>query len=827
MTTVFLLAGVAGDPAAVAPLLNHAYTAPSYGNTIVPVTYPNLLPPYDPGIQTGAATLNDLLTSTPGKKVVKAHSLACLVAGYWMRHYGPTSGIPAADLEFLLMGNSVRRFNGYYPLNNFSLPGLPNFVSPDNMTPPDTIYPVRDVAVRGDGWADWPNDPNNFDAVAFALEGQGTIHVPGYMTPPLRRADYAEFTPPKPGGGPGHVTFVTIPLGLDGSAKTARIEAGYQRPAPFVSLAAARDVSTFTGSAGRVGADPKRDTVAAWNTIESRRKVLDAEAKSPSLYRLWDKSMKYIGTVRTHKKFDGELMQHDTGEGEVVLRGSDWLVNFVRTDVRAAEDLNFTVDPYPHRRSWRTRLGFKVIDVIVGRAEDGEVTVTLKLMENREHWKHILFGATIFAPPEAQPLKAWLLPGNCRTVTAATGAMNLARLFNPALAIFTNLLNPGAYVGAALGAPNNFNVMNWPIQMQFVNPIFDTSRSTVLMSRWQKAHDVTEQMLRDAGCHVRTYVFLKGEDTESPHPELELLVGKEASMPTRNCIIIACEERAEYAGITGLAPDGAIKLLTATADDLITEQLFAEYDENGDGITDPLIRKWFGASAKKPSIVFRDGPRSAIVSAEHHMFKAKAKHLMTGGKSPSWLNQVQTFLIRYAISKIAEAILSFPTPGAPAQLTGTEGIENVYQNQADDTLFAFIRYTDINRELSSGDMGLLEEFVQGSGSAYVIATPLTIRQGIDQTKPRHAFKVEVRNARPHRIFLDVDLGDPALFEIDGILTQDHVSAIRLTEDENTPKTFAISIGDDRETEGGLARATRDAARFWNGLATLMGSESMF
>lgn len=570
--------------------------------------------------------------------------------------------------------------------------------------------------------------------------------------------------------------------------------------------------------------NPKSDPIATWNQINSRRRVIDAEAKAPSLYRIWDKSMKYIGTVYTHKAFDAEQMQHDSGTGAVVLRGSDWLIKFLRTDVRAEEDLNFTVDPYPHRRNWRWRWGFKVTDVEVGRAEDGEVTVTLHLIENREHWKHILFGATVFAPPEAQPIKAFLLPANCRTAITVAGTANLARLFNPALTVFTNLLNPGAWVGAALGVglPGNFSFLNHPIQMQFVNPIFDTSRLSVLMSRWQDAHTVTEAMLRDAGCQVRVYTWLE-EDDDSPHPELAALVGERVARPRRNCYVIAVEEKAQYAGITGLAADGAIKLLAATGDDLIGAILYA--DEDGDGRNDPLIRKWFGAAPKVPSLVFRDGPRSAIVSSQHHMYKSKAKHIMTGGRSPQWLNQVQTFLVRYAISKIAEAITSIP--GAPAQLPGSEGIENVYQGQGDDIFFAFVRYTDINRELRSADYGLLEEFVQGSGSAYVIATPLTIREGLDKTKPYHAFKVEVRNARPHRVFLDVDMGDPALFEIDGILTQDHVSAIRLFEDETTPKTFGISIGDDRESDSGLARVTRTAQEFWNGLATLFGSESLF
>lgn len=64
-----------------------------------------------------------------------------------------------------------------------------------------------------------------------------------------------------------------------------------------------------------------------------------------------------------------------------------------------------------------------------------------------------------------------------------------------------------------------------------------------------------------------------------------------------------------------------MNLIAATGDDLITNTIFAEFDENGDGITDPLIRKWLGAAPKVPAIKFRDGDRSAILSSEHNMYK--------------------------------------------------------------------------------------------------------------------------------------------------------------------------------------------------------------
>lgn len=155
------------------------------------------------------------------------------------------------------------------------------------------------------------------------------------------------------------------------------------------------------------------------------------------------------------------------------------------------------------------------------------------------------------------------------------------------------------------------------------------------------------------------------------------------------------------------------------------------------------------------------------------------------------------------------------------------GLEEVYQNQADDILLAFMRYTDPNRELDAADYGFLEEFVQGSGSAWTISAPLTLREGHFKTRPYHAFKVQVRNGRPHRLYYDFDLGARALFEIDGILSVDQLTALRLHYDETTPKTFDLSIGDDTEAESGLSQVVRTAQQFWAGLAMLFGSESLF
>ncbi|AXH46859.1 minor tail protein [Mycobacterium phage Aminay] len=574
--------------------------------------------------------------------------------------------------------------------------------------------------------------------------------------------------------------------------------------------------------------DPETSPLSAYRYLDARRDVIEAEAKARPLIRLWDKRMQYIGTVASEKSVNAEEMIHDTGQGDIVLRGDDWLVEFLRADVRKDEDLHITIDPYPHRRNWRWRWGSKVVNARVKRDENGIRTVTFECAHNREHWKHLYFGATPFMPPEVQPLRSWLLPGNTRTIIATTGFINLARNYWPALALPTQAFNPGAWLGESSN-PLNLNPLNWPVQMQFVNPVFDQSRFSVIMSRWSDAHSVTDAMLKDSGCNVRAYTWLP-EDEDSPHPELAAIIGEQAARPSRACIVLAVEDKSRRAGWTGTALDGPMNLIGALADNAVTESVYQVIGNNEvidprtNSPAPPIISKLLGVAPKLPDITFRDGKYSPIITSEHSMFRSKASKILTGGKSPGWVNQTQTFLIKYALSELSALISQGPFA---AQAPATSGLEEIYQGQADNMLLAFVQVTDPVRAAAAGPYGFLEHFEQGSGSAYTVSSGLTLREGHWKTRPYQAFKVSVRNARPHTLYYDFDLADPALFEIDGILYNDHVSAVKLHYDETTPKTFDLSIGDDSESESPMAQVTRSMQTFWSALSMLFGSGDMF
>lgn len=581
-------------------------------------------------------------------------------------------------------------------------------------------------------------------------------------------------------------------------------------------------------TAPQVGADgvpdPRTAPISAFRYLDAKRQLLDEEAREKPLIRLWDKQMRYIGTVANEKSVNAEEMLHDTGTGEIVLRNDDWLVQFLRdpNEVRKDEDLHISIDPYPRRRNWRWRWNAKITNVRVKRAEDGLQTVTFECSHNREHWKHIYFGATPFSLPEVQPLRAWILPGNTRTIISTTGFINLARNYMPLLALPTQVMNPGAWIGQASNLLN-LNPLNWPVQMQFVNPLLDQSRTSVIMSRWASAHDVTESMLKDSGCNLRAYMWLE-EDEDSPHPELAALVGEKLARPTRNCIVLAVEDNSDRTGWTGTAFDGFMQLAAVTGDDLITETIYP-VDADGDGKTDPLIAKLLGAAPARPTIAFRDTEQSAIITSEHAMFRAKAGKILTGGKSPGWVNQTQTFMIKYALSQLS-AVISYAI-GAYQQ-PGTPGLDELYQGQFDNMLLAYMQATDPVRVARQGPYGYLEHFETGNGAAYTLSSPLTLREGWWKTRPYQAFKVSIRNGgNGLYLYTDFDLATRALFEIDGVLYTDQVSAVRLKYDEQTPKTFDLSIGDDAESENPLAAVHRTAATMWSALGMLMGSEGTF
>lgn len=580
---------------------------------------------------------------------------------------------------------------------------------------------------------------------------------------------------------------------------------------------------------GALGAPlPLDDPMASYRYIRARNQLLIDQAKQPGLVRLQDKNLTQLASLNQAQSVRFEEIAADTGEAGVVIRGGDYLGDFVRNAVRIDEDLHLSIDPIATRPDWKTRWGGKITTINVKRDSSGVHTVELIASANREHLHNLLIAATPFFPPEVQPIRMWMLPANMRTGAFITMCIQLARHFFPLASIASNIANPFGWINpfgpdALLG----FDPLSWPIQPQFVNMALDQSRTSLLTSVWSTFHDTIKDPFKDAGCTARVYTWFT-EDKTSPHPELEKLVGKDVAKlarPHRNCLITAFEDNSGYEGPTGTAADGPINLFASTLDDLITTTVFP-VDTDNDGEIDPLFRRLFLVAPKKPDVIYHDGQHSGIVESSYHQHKGPVKTTMTGGKSPKLVNDLQTFAIRYAISQIAQVISGGP-PGGAYELPAVEGLDNLYQGQFDNMLFAWQRYTNPFRALTTGDMGYLEHMEQPGSTAYTISAVLNLRLGDFKKRAYRAFKTTVRNAQPWIINVDYRLDERVMFEIDGIYYTDRVSAIKYSYDRQKPVTYELSVGDDSKDNDPFAEGIRAIQAVYSIASMALGEGWLF
>jgi len=553
--------------------------------------------------------------------------------------------------------------------------------------------------------------------------------------------------------------------------------------------------------------------------LDRRHAYRSRQIKQP-LIRLWDKEMRLIARVALPESWECEEIAHDNGMARVEIVGADndWLREILMFKTRPAEDLHLTIDPDPDKPTdWRNRWGGKV-ETIVDEERQGQPTVTtINAVSNRIHLQHIMLAATPMLPHAVQPLRMFLWGGPCVTACATAVWINLFRIYtlNGFWPVPRNVFDPLSWL-------NNISPLSWPVQVMPVRPLVDQSRWVTFGSRWKDAQTVLTPVMKDAGVICRAYTWLPGDP-----PPYTSVFGEALGQllkPTRACVILSFEDQSGVDGPTGTAIDGAINLFAVTADNLFTETLIA-VDGDGDGETDPFIRKILGVAPKRPPFVYRDTGYGGVSGRTMVVHKAKAVTVVVGGRSPSWVNQAITWGIRYGLSQIATAISTIP--GAPAQLTGSEGLDNLYQGQLDDVFLAFMPFVDPRRAAAVGSYARNEHFESPGGSAFTLSSVQTARQGWYATRPYTSFKFDVGDGAPFVLGEDIRLGSRVSAERKGVIYTDQIMAIKRSGDRKSSGRPVISFGDDSREEDPVAQGFAAIANVANFAAMVAGSGELF
>ncbi|HOW93263.1 MAG TPA: hypothetical protein PLF91_02085, partial [Mycolicibacterium fallax] len=296
--------------------------------------------------------------------------------------------------------------------------------------------------------------------------------------------------------------------------------------------------------------------------------------------------------------------------------------------------------------------------------------------------------------------------------------------------------------------------------------------------------------------------------------------------PKRACVILSFEDRSGVTGPTGTAADGLVNLFAVTLDDLFTETLLA-VDADGDGETDPFIRKMLGVAPKRPPFVYRDTGYGGVAKRTMVIHKARAITIVVGGRSPGWVNQAIAFGIRYGLSQLAQVIQYYGGTYVGAyQQFGSEGLDNLYQGQLDDTLLAFMPFVDPRRSAAVGSYARNEHFESPGGSAFTLSSVQNARQGWWATRPYTSFKFDIDDSL-YRLGEDIGLGSRVSAERRGVIYTDQIMAIKRKGDRESSNRPVISFGDDSREEDPVAQGFAAISNVANFAAMIAGSGDMF
>lgn len=619
--------------------------------------------------------------------------------------------------------------------------------------------------------------------------------------------------------------------------------------------------------------DAQTDPVSKFVYMSNKLKLRTEAAQQRPMVRLADRNLHVWMELTQEMSCDYEELMSDSGHARMVVKYEDWIADEILNYTQINSDVHVLIDPMPTDRSWKTRWGGKIHQINVKRNEDGTKTLELVAVSSREHAKNLLFASNPFFAPEVQIPKMWVLPGPLRSVCFATMFCNLARLFLPGLSGITNAFNPVAWLNPLNpSVVDNLDPLAWPIQVAFVNPLLDQSRWTVLGASWTDWHTATSEMLKDAGNVLRAYTWLVDEDYDSPHDELAALtnssntflanlfkavgygntsqffkdLGSEPwhkiSRPKRSCIVFRVEDWSGMDGPTGTAIDGLLNLIGITLDDLFTSLLIhADTGQTlqGEKVIDviqpttPIFEAILGVAPKIPHVIWREGYYDKVPQRTHTLYKAPPKTLMTGGKSPTIVNESIDFGIHYGLSQLSDLInplIGSTTPAASNtafQAPGTNGLTFLYQGQLDNTLFAWQRITEPARALWAGDVAYQEYLDKGSDTAYTLAAVKNLREAAFKTRPYYGFQANVISGWPWVLDVDVRLGQRAGWEFDGIIYVDMITAIQRKWSRHEPVMPTVSVGDDKDREDPIARGFRALQSVYTTLTTFVGQGSLF
>lgn len=511
-------------------------------------------------------------------------------------------------------------------------------------------------------------------------------------------------------------------------------------------------------------------TSAEVRSILLRRAELRAiEQRARPLVELRDKNGDLRSVLWGEIEADFEEKLNDTGEGNIRLFGShkerDWLVK----DLKEGEDVHINVET-PGMR-W-----YGKAQTITYKSGTGFEYLELKFLHDYEHCKKIVCYSNPLLPPEFQWPKIFMWAGPSITGIKALLFLNLLRRFAPLWALPENIFDPSSWLA-------NLNPENWPIVVKPMGNFFtDTSMWTVITTRFGNFHDVVGPTLQDAGLQIVCERWLPGDPQPAPgHMTL-----------TKPTLVLDVVDKSGVRGPTGTVLDGLLKLVGTILSDGVSEVI-----ETADWGTPPPQYSqpgFLGTVNEFPWVSFRNGMRTGLTGIESWemvIHKPLAGAVVTGGRSPSWVNAGIKLLLNAALGYLG---MLFGNPGLAL---------GIFDEQVEDVILAFHRVGHPLRQAIMGRGQYGEHWENTGGTGFSVSALQAIRIGLWKTRAYTSFKFSILNGKPYWIGRHFELGDRVAGEVGdlengiGQLYVDQVDSSHLSWNRAQDPRWKIAVGDSK------------------------------
>lgn len=480
-----------------------------------------------------------------------------------------------------------------------------------------------------------------------------------------------------------------------------------------------------------------------------------------------------------------EDLENDTGQIQLTLPFDHPVAQWMHDDrgrMRRGEGELFHLD-VEHNGA---RITGRYESVTASRDSKGQRLLHVLLLTDYENLKWIDCWSNPFLPAAFQFPRVFLLAGPAIWVLKTTLFLNLLRIYSSLWQIPDDPMNPMTWL-------DGLDMSTWDIVIKPTTLLQDLAAGTVfalVVSRWQKWHDVAQPIMQDAELSVVTRRHRQGDPP--PWPGANVKVG---------ALVVDIVDKSghrEGAANGGTIFDGLTRTIRESVGDMIedVETEIVGAPSWPSGMWDDV----FSTPKGFPTVHF---PADAPVPVEVMKTPSKGTFINLGGQSAPGVNEA----ISAGVQALGDLVTSNINIGGYG--IGPQGgaIDALLAPFYTDVVLAWMSAKLIHRIPQSGSSRYQEFHLDLPGKSYTLSSLMALRQGVRETSRKKRVHADF-TVGPYLIgppgYGHAEKGDRVSFEIPEDLSGDqHVQRISKTGFEwgagKTPR-WTAELGELQDTD---------------------------